>query len=200
MTVDQLNPTSAMGRKKSSVSIPSVIAIPPTPVSTTDIDPTELLVPESPTTLPPSLDKIPLSAPAKEDKLLSPTVCDDNHSITPSQRSHFKSPSASHILGKLKKKRSRSGSMSSQRSDLSEHQADTAALNEQLIDDLKVHYAHLGKHVKDVRIVPPPLQAPKLASFQSADENGKTVTNWSGYTQAVSMAMYRCFWVVPSLY
>jgi hypothetical protein len=90
--------------------------------------------------------------------------------------------------------------MSSQKSDLSEHQLDTAALNEQLIDDLKVHYAHLGKHVKDVRIVPPPLQAPKLASFQSADENGKTVTNWSGYTQAVSMAMYRCFLVVPSLY
>ncbi|KAI8582789.1 hypothetical protein K450DRAFT_226914 [Umbelopsis ramanniana AG] len=183
MTVDQLNPASAMRRRKSAVSIPSVIAIPPTPVSASDIDPTELLVPESPVSIQPSLDKIPLAVTAKEDKLLSPTTADDTLSITPSQRSHFKSPSASHILGKLKKKRSRSGSMSSQRSDVSEHQVD-AALNEQLIDDLKVHYAHLGKHVKDVRIVPPPLQPPKLSSFQSADENGKTVTNWSGYAQA----------------
>jgi hypothetical protein len=191
MTADQLDPTSAMRRKKSAVSIPSVIAIPPTPISSSDIDPTEQLVPESPISIPPSLDKIPLAAPAKEERLLSPTTADDTLSITPSHRSHFKSPSASHILGKLKKKRSRSGSMSSQRSDLSEHQVDAAALNEQLIDDLKVHYAHLGKHVKDVRIVPPPLQEPKLSTFQSADENGKTATNWSGYAQAVSLAVYK---------
>ncbi|KAG2186665.1 hypothetical protein INT44_002889 [Umbelopsis vinacea] len=180
MTVDQLDPSSAMRRRKSAVSIPSVIAIPPTPVSASDINPTDLLVPESPVSLLPTVDKIPLAAP---DMLLSPTTADDTYSITPSHRSHFKSPSASHIFGKLKKKRSRSGSVSSQRSDLSDHQAD-AALSEQILDDLKVHYAHLGKHVKDVRIVPPPIQPPKLSSFQSADENGKTVTNWSGYVQA----------------
>jgi hypothetical protein len=176
-----------MTRHKSSMSVPSVIAIPPTPGSSSETASMDNLVPGSTANCEPPTNKLLTASQTKEEKLLSPAAADDTVSIAQSQRSYLKSSSASHILGKLKKKRSRSESVSSQRSDVSDSQVHAAA-NEQLIDDLKVHYAYLGKHVKDVRIVSPPVQAPKLSSFQSADENGKMVTNWSGYFQAVSMA------------
>ncbi|KAJ2956274.1 hypothetical protein NQZ79_g7868 [Umbelopsis isabellina] len=184
MKSDNLTPAMASEANKSSVSIPSVIAIPPTPVSGLETEANDYMVPETPVvavstasgrheTIVPSI--------GKGDQLLSPTVADDAASTTSSHHSHFRSPSASHILGKLKKKRSRSESISSQKSDASEFFYE--ATNEKLLDDLQVHYAHLGKHVRDVRIVSPPPEAPKLKAFQSTDENGKTTTRWGDYAR-----------------
>lgn len=191
MKSDNLTPAMASEANKSSVSIPSVIAIPPTPVSGLETEANDYMVPETPVvavstasgrheTIVPSI--------GKGDQLLSPTVADDAASTTSSHHSHFRSPSASHILGKLKKKRSRSESISSQKSDASEFFYE--ATNEKLLDDLQVHYAHLGKHVRDVRIVSPPPEAPKLKAFQSIDENGKTTTRWGDYARVVSK--YTC--------
>lgn len=191
MKSDSVPPFLAPDANKSSVSVPSVIAIPPTPVSGLETEENDYMVPETPVvavstasgrheTIVPSV---------KGDQLLSPTVADDAASTTSSHHSHFRSPSASHILGKLKKKRSRTGSISSQRSDASEFFYDPA--NEKLLDDLQVHYAHLGKHVRDVRIVSPPPEAPKRKAFQSMDEDGKTTTRWGDYARAVSN-IYTC--------
>lgn len=187
MTTDDLASPKAGHRNKSSVSIPSVVAIPPTPVSALETESNDYIVPETPTVAVSTASgrkEVLVDPPNKADQLLSPTIVDDAASTTSSHRSHFRTPSASHILGKLKKKRSRSDSVSSQRSDISENLFD--AFNEKLVDELQIHYAHLGKHVRDVRIVSPPPEAPKLAAFKSSDENGKKVTNWSGYVQAVS--------------
>lgn len=187
MTGANLAPTLAGNRNKTSVSIPSVIAVPPTPVPSSETEYSEYVVPET-AAVEVSTASVKVEAlndpPHKTDQLLSPAVADDAASTTSSHHSHLRTPSASHILGKLKKKRSRAESVSSQKSDISENLYDTSS--KKLIDDLQIHYAHLGKHVRDVRIVSPPPQPPKLDTFQSIHENGKKVTNWSGYIQAVS--------------
>ncbi|KAM3582190.1 hypothetical protein VKS41_005618 [Umbelopsis sp. WA50703] len=185
MKADHLMPDMEPEANKTSVSIPSVIAIPPTPASGAELESSDYMVPETPAVALSTASgrHETIVQPAwKGEQLLSPTVADDAASTTSSHHSHFRSPSASHILGKLKKKRSRSESISSQKSDASEFLYDAA--NEKLLDDLQVHYAHLGKHVRDVRIVSPPPEVPKLKAFQSADENGKSNTRWGDYARA----------------